>query len=294
MSEYITHAKMYNYADDNLITHSSKSYSDIECTLTAELNKMIVWFKGNGFEANPNKFQCMVLSPNKNIPPSLSIVINNSAIPVVQCIKTLGINIDNKLVFDLHIESMCKRAGRQINVLHRLNANLDYTSRLIIYKSFIQSLFLDCPVVWMFTQRKYLKMLQRIQEKALRSVCKENVSSYIQLLCQCNVPSIYLLLLRSLVTEVFKCVNNMNADYLNTIFDVKVSKYEMRNSVLLVQPRVKTIKYGLRSFTYCGAKIWNGLPCKYKNILTLSEFKDQIKSWNGPECSCNICMSFCL
>ncbi len=33
---------------------------------------------------------------------------------------------------------------------------------------------------------------------------------------------------------------------------------------------------------YKGAKIWNDLPNKIKNSITLAEFKNQIKKWQGP------------
>ncbi len=40
---------------------------------------------------------------------------------------------------------------------------------------------------------------------------------------------------------------------------------------------------------YKGAKIWNGLPNEIKNSITLVEFKNQIKKWQGPKYLCNIC-----
>ncbi len=40
---------------------------------------------------------------------------------------------------------------------------------------------------------------------------------------------------------------------------------------------------------YKGAKMWNDLPIKIKNYITLAEFKKQIKKWQGPRCLCNMC-----
>ncbi len=35
--------------------------------------------------------------------------------------------------------------------------------------------------------------------------------------------------------------------------------------------------------------IWNDLPNKIKNSITLAEFKNQIKKWQRPKCLCNMC-----
>ncbi len=43
------------------------------------------------------------------------------------------------------------------------------------------------------------------------------------------------------------------------------------------------------SFQYKGAKIWNDLPNKMKNSITLGGSKNQIKKWQGPKCLCNMC-----
>ncbi len=45
----------------------------------------------------------------------------------------------------------------------------------------------------------------------------------------------------------------------------------------------------LELFRYKGAKIWNDLPNKIKNSITLAVFKIQIKKWQGPRCLCNMC-----
>ncbi len=61
------------------------------------------------------------------------------------------------------------------------------------------------------------------------------------------------------------------------------------STVSLKQPKCNTVTYGLNSFRYKGATIWNDLPNKIKNSITLAKFKNQIKKWQGPTCLCNMC-----
>ena len=65
-------------------------------------------------------------------------------------INLFGVTIDSKISFTEHISNICKKSGRQINILKRLSTVLDYNSKLSIYISFIKSNFLFCSNVWYF------------------------------------------------------------------------------------------------------------------------------------------------
>ncbi len=67
-----------------------------------------------------------------------------------------------------------------------------------------------------------------------------------------------------------------------------ITHYNLRSTISLKQPKCNTIAYGLNSFWYKGAKIWNDLPNKIKNSI-IFEFKNQIEKWQGPKCLCNMC-----
>ena len=69
----------------------------------------------------------------------------------------------------------------------------------------------------------------------------------------------------------------------------KECPYALRDSSILMRPKVNMTQYGLKSFRSYGAKIWNHLPVSYKARISLSEFKTLIKSWDGPKCKCSVC-----
>ena len=73
------------------------------------------------------------------------------------------------LNFETHIANIGKKAARQINVLFRLTV-LNLETKLLIYKSFINSNFNYCPLVWHFCSKTSSDKLERIQYKALRLV----------------------------------------------------------------------------------------------------------------------------
>ena len=98
--------------------------------------------------------------------------------------------------------------------------------------------------------------------------------------------------LRYLAIEVYKCINGINPKYLNDIFTIKEHKYELRNVSIIDRDKVQTTNHGLKSFKDYGAKIWNSLPNSCKSAISVEHFKVLIKSWNGPKCSCSVCLLF--
>ena len=78
-------------------------------------------------------------------------------------------------------------------------------------------------------------------------------------------------------------------NYLSELFVKADNPYDTRDKCKLIQPLKRTTTYGLRSFQYYGAHVWNMLPINIKAAQSLHEFKSFIRSWPGPTCSCHIC-----
>ncbi len=100
---------------------------------------------------------------------------------------------------------------------------------------------------------------------------------------------LYIGRLRNMATEIFKALLGSTPIYIRDLLEEKDKIYNLRSTESLKQPKCNTVTYGLNSFRYKGAKIWNDLPNKIKNSITLAEFKTQIKKWQGPKCLCNMC-----
>ena len=65
--------------------------------------------------------------------------------------------------------------------------------------------------------------------------------------------------------------------------------YSLRDNNKLIQQKMKTTTFGLKSFTYYGAHLWNSLPVDIKSAVTLGNFKTLVKNWQGPSCHCSVC-----
>ena len=59
--------------------------------------------------ANPEKFHCIIISKDISDTSGNDISITNKTIKSEKYVKLLGISIDNKLNFNLHITELCKK-----------------------------------------------------------------------------------------------------------------------------------------------------------------------------------------
>ena len=126
---------------------------------------------------------------------------------------------------------------------------------------------------------KNILKLERLQERALRFVYNDKVSSYEELLTKGDFLSLSMYRIYFLAIEVFKCFKGLNPEYLNELFEKKHISYNLRNSDLIVQQKFDTKTHGYKSFSYFGAKVWNTLPQDLKNSESISSFKIALKLW---------------
>ena len=142
---FIQDGNLYNYADDNWVTLHHKELTALQGILQNEAKLMVEWFEINAMQANPDKFQGILLKGAKTV-GDFTITVEGTEIAFVSEINALGVCIDDQSSFNAHVDRICTKASRQVNALQWLTGVLDYESRLAIYKSFIMSNFDYCPI----------------------------------------------------------------------------------------------------------------------------------------------------
>ena len=287
---FIENCDLCNYADDNTLSFSSNTLEVLVQTLQTDAKASINWFKNNYMQANADKFQVMFMKPmrSKTKLPEI-FCLENEKLEAKKKVALLGITIDDKLNFDEHISTICKKAARQLNVMFRFHKLLDYKHKLQIYTSFVLSNFNFCPIVWHFSSITNMRQIDKIQERALRFLTGDHKSSYASLRKQLGIDCLYLKRMKDIVIEVYKTVNKINPDFMHDIFVTKDSTHDFRDGHKLCMPNFNTIQYGKMSFSYYGAHLWNLLPNHFKMSIDFPTFKKLIKEWDGPKCSCTSC-----
>ena len=110
------------------------------------------------------------------------ISIDQKNVKTSSSVKLLGVHIDDKLNFNLHISKICKSAANQLHTLIRLQMFLNFEEKKTLINSYFYSSFNYCPLVWMFSSAKSLNKVESLQKRALRFLYEDYVSSYEELL----------------------------------------------------------------------------------------------------------------
>ena len=79
------------------------------------------------------------------------------------------------------------------------------------------------------------------------------------------------------VSPLSLSIFNSMRQYIQSLFQVRENKKNLRDKNKLVLPEAKTTTYGLKSTSYIAAKVWNALPDKLRSMGEFGPFRNEIK-----------------
>ena len=271
----IRDCRLISYADDTKLHLSHQDPQAVEDGINLDLTNTIQWFQQNGMIANPDKYQALVLG---NTAHDFNIKCKEKPIPVSSEIQLLGVTLDNKLKFDSHIASICRKVGRQVNALNRLKNVLPCKTKEALYRAFILPHFDYCSQIWHHCGARNTRKLERVNERALRFVYKDKNNSYDRLL---NWIGLHSTLegrrIQDMLITINSCFQEKAPTPIVNLLKVKDTKYNLRGTNMLSLPKVRSTKHGLRSFRYFAAKTWNALPDSIRAMAGTREFLRSIR-----------------
>ena len=200
--------------------------------------------------------------------------IDQKNVKTSSSVKLLGVNIDDKLNFNLHITKICRSTANQLQALIRLRMFLNFEERKTLINSYFHPNVNYCPLVWMFSSVKSLNKVESFQKRALRSLYEDYVSSYEELLKKAEKETMKVNRLRSLCIKIYKLINNINPTYMNEIFKLRKTSRAVRSNykLNLDVPTISQVSFGGKSLRYRGPKIWNSLSFHIKSSDNLGAF----------------------
>ena len=285
---FLDEAMITNYADDTTPYAIDTNFDTLIDRLQLDSCALLEWFNTNFFKLNADKCKLLISNQEDN----LSLNIDGKTITCQNTVNLLGIKIDNKLNFNEHISTICKKVSLKLHVLARVSHFMDQEKLRLLMKAFIESQFSYCSLIWMFHSRKLNNRINKLHERALRLVYKDSSSSFDQLLVRDNSFSIHDRNLQKLAIEIYKVKNNISPSFMHFLFPETENPYYLRSNPSFKTSNIRTVYYGSETLMYRGPKIWNLLPVDIKESNSLIEFKRKIKSWKQKGCTCRMCIPF--
>ena len=228
---------------------------------------------------NPKKFQAIIINRPNRSNHNWYLTINNAEIKSKESVTILGIEIDNKLNFEKHVSTICKKANNQLNAISRTGADLRKKEKEILKNSLEYSNFNYGPLTWHFTTLKGINKIEKVQERSLKFILNDYDKTYFQLLDISKKPYMEVRKLGILITEIFETLNHSNPVFRKDIFHYCQNK-SCNKQKLHVHSR-NTSRYGNNSLCVLSARIWISLPENIKSTNSVYELKNSLKGWYG-------------
>ena len=198
------------------------------------------------------------------------------------------------LNFNDHISEICKKASQQLAVLKRIGRFLTKQGKLTIFKSFITSSFNYCPLTWHFCSQASTHKMEKILERALRFISNDFISPLETLLVLNNATPLHIGRMKLMASEVFKILYKLSQPYIQDLVNEKVSHYNFRNKKQVEIPQVNSKRYGMKSFWFEAAQVWNSLPNEFRMAENYHQFRRLLRTWDGMNCKCTSCSCWLL
>ena len=148
-----------NYADDTDLYACDTDLVDLVRRLEHDVIIAIECFDSNYMTLNVSK--CHFLIPG-NKSEHLFVNVGPHKIWESSVEKILGVMVDASLKFNVHGESIVKKAGKKLTILARMSKILGFQQMKLLIKSFFESQFAYCPLVWMLYNRSLNNKINKL------------------------------------------------------------------------------------------------------------------------------------
>ena len=110
----------------------------------------------------------------------------------------------SKIITTFYRFKLCKKASQKLYAIARLANVISEHKRKVLIKTFFESQFSYCPLLWMFCGRTLNRRINRLHERALRIAYEDYESSFEQLLSKDGSVMIHQRNSRVLAVEMHK------------------------------------------------------------------------------------------
>ena len=184
------------YADDTNLFLAHKDISYLFETANLQLERISQWFISNKLSlyVSKTKYSFFHKSSKRDDIPLLlpKLNINNSEIERTECLKFLGVLLDENLCWKEHIKYIESKIAKNIGLLYKAKPYIDKDSLLSLYHSQIHSYISYGNIAWGSITRTNLKKIYSQQKHAIRIVySKDRLPHTRELFKECKVLNEY-------------------------------------------------------------------------------------------------------
>ena len=266
----VVHNLIALLADDAKLFNSVVNHED-HADLQQDLQHLQDWAKKLQLKFNDTK--CKVLHlVQKN--PNFTYTMSDVLLEAMTEETDLGVVIDNKLNFNIHIDKQVGKVNRQLGLIRRSFEALDAKSFTLLHKSLVKTLEYYIAAAHPILDRKE-KLIEGVQQRATKLIPGMSKLSYVGRLITLKLPSLYYRRARGDIIEVCK--------YIHGIYKVETSPLVLDNNPASTRGHMYKLKktrcnrsQTQKYFRHRVVNPWNGLPDEVFTAPTLNTLKNRL------------------
>lgn len=267
--------KYWMFADDTALVFNNKNEDELYQNINKDLGKFLDWLHINHLIINSQKTVFMEFKrKNKPTSPDKKILIDKVQIKNVKSYNYLGLTIDDKLTWDDHTDAIVRKLSGLIAALRKLSPYMNDKCRKMIYYSYIVSVLTYTMPIWSNTSQHNLNRLQRLQNKAIKSIYNLDNHTPTETLFK-KFPYMNILKLKyfECCKFLFKIQNKLIKSKINLRKRAEIHGRNLRNANTFSNNMLRTNK-GKQSPVYSSTVLFNELP---QTIASTTNFKKFVK-----------------
>ena len=269
--------KISLYADDTNIFIVEKDIDSLFSLGNTVANDIYQWSTCNKLTINFDKTNFMLfkhssLSCSKIDLSNYNVYMNNVRLSRTNCVKYLGVMLDDGLSWKYHIDNLCNKISGLISIFYHRRHLLTPACRKTLYFSLIHSHLIYCVEIYGSANSKLLKplilkcntILRILQDKPRTTSLRELYS------CYQTLPVTYLYnlsVLKILHKYVYNCSALPSAICSMFFSNSYFHNYNTRSKDHLSVPVNKN-----KSIACVGPSMWTNLPFHIRSCSSFNKF----------------------
>lgn len=275
--KYVKSANIGLYADDTVCYTEGLNIHNLNDTMNKAAKEFLYWCQLNRLSVNLNKSKVMVFSTKRvrelnKLKQCVNIKLNDTVLEVVPSYKYLGILLDQRLDYEMHINYVKSKISQRHFVLRKIRWCIGFRESLLILKSCILPYQDIGDIFYSGATFERMKGLQTAQNKCLRTVYGTK-----------NWPGV---IKAHRDNNILLCVERRNLNLLKfahkkSFKGCNLQQHKGRDlrstrKLLLNLNRSKSKIYS-KSYVLRSRKFWNNLSEDIKRIRDVTLFSTRIK-----------------
>ena len=169
LPDHIDSGDLYMYADDTTVYCIGPNVDLVMSSLNKTMEQVLRWSVRNQLTIHPIKTEAMIMRKTSFVGPIPPLYFNTGHIDLVNYTTCLGVKIDNKLTWSVHIDSVKKHFTQKVGALKRMRILPKKVLEEIYFKTIIPSVTYGISV-WGNCSPSALNSLHHIHARAARIV----------------------------------------------------------------------------------------------------------------------------